>query len=72
MNLYSLFRSLIPQYPTQVAKVLATTATGAFVELPGGAHITVKGTGDVGTNVFIKDGAIVSAAPDLTVGVQDV
>ena len=72
MNLYNEFQKLIPQYPNRVAKVISTSQTSSVVEYPEGVRVSVKGTGTVNGNVFVKDGTILSAGPALTVGTQDV
>ena len=42
------------------------------VMLPGGDEIVVRGEGTVGTNVFVRNGMVEGAAPDLTVVLVEV
>jgi len=66
-NLFAQFRRLIPGQPLQVAMVVSSSDSGAVVELPGGAQLAVRGSGAVGTKVFVRAGLIEGPAPTLTV-----
>lgn len=71
-NLFVLFRKLLPSYPLQVGEVVARDGDTATVELPGGGRLTARGSGSVGTKVFVRNGAIEGAAPSLTIETIDV
>lgn len=66
-NLYRVFRDLIPEPPLLVGTLITLHAGGCSVELPDGSVVTARGTGTVGQKVFVRDGVIDGAAPDLTV-----
>lgn len=72
MNLYARFLSLLPQRPLQVGTVLSSSDGVVSVELPGGGTITARGAGTVGSKVFVRDGAVEGAAPDLPIEVIEV
>ena len=72
MNLYARFLSLLPQRPLQVGTVLSSSDGVVSVELPGGGTITARGAGTVGSKVFVRDGAVEGAAPDLPVEIIEV
>lgn len=71
-NLYTLFKSLLPSRPLEVGKVISSDTTGCYVTLPAGGTMYVRGNAAVGTNVFVRDGVIEGAAPNLTVQSIDV
>lgn len=64
-NLFSRFKALIPTDPLLIGTVTEVTATGAVVELPGGAAISVRGSAAVDSTVFVQGGVIQSLAPSL-------
>ena len=66
------FKSLLPSRPLEVGKVVTSNATGCYVTLPAGGTMYVRGNAAVGTNVFVRDGVIEGAAPNLTVQSIDV
>ena len=71
-NLFAGLRRLLPGPPLQVGEVIASGATEAVVELPGGNRITVRGSAAVGQKVFVRAGVIEGEAPDLPGYVVDV
>lgn len=66
------FLALLPARPLQVGTVIAVTGEVATVELPGGGRLQARGAATVGARVFVRDGAIESAAPNLTYVEADV
>lgn len=74
-NLYRALRELLPESPLQVATVATVhAATGdSTVTWPGGSQQRVRGV-DVpaGDKVFVRNGVIEGAAPDLTLEVIEV
>lgn len=66
-NLYKVFRDLIPEPALQVGTVLSVSGEVASLELPGGGILKVRGEATVGQRVFVRDGVIESAAPNLPV-----
>jgi hypothetical protein len=74
-NLYRALRELLPEAPLQVATVVEVhTSEGAStVAWPGGSQQRVRGTGvSAGGHVFVRDGVIEGAAPELTLEVIEV
>ena len=71
-NLFARFRALMPASPLLVCTVISSAGGSAIVELPGGARLTVRGSGTVGTNVFVRAGAIEGDAPTLPVDTIEV
>lgn len=71
-NLLQQFRDLVGSDPLLVGDVVAVTAGGVVVELPGGAQITARGVAQVNDRVFVRAGAIQGPAPALPVSVLDV
>ena len=64
-NHWSRFRQLLPGRPTRIAEVVATHGQTTTVELLTGHQIRVRGSASVGDHVYIRDGQIISPAPDL-------
>ena len=71
-NIYRTFLDLLPPRPLQVGTVLAISSQVATVELPGGGIIQARGQATVGQHVFVRDGVIEGAAPELPVVVIEV
>lgn len=65
-NLYKRLRSLFPGARLQVGTVTTITGSLATIQLPDGSTTTAIGTGTVGQQVYIRDGAIEGIAPGLT------
>lgn len=72
MNLYTLFRSLIPEPPLLVGEVTAFDDGTARVELPDGGFVLARGATTIGARVFVRDGVIEGPAPDLPVEIIEV
>ncbi len=64
-NIYREFLALLPKRPRYVGTVIASTPTGATVQLPGGGVLHVLGQASIGQRVFVRDGAIEGPAPNL-------
>ena len=74
-NLYRALRELLPEAPLQVATVIAVHASEgtSTVAWPGGSQQRVRGTAvAAGGRVFVRDGVIEGAAPELTLEVIEV
>jgi len=71
-NIYRTFLNLLPARPLQVGTVLSIAGEVASVELPGGGRLQARGQATVGQRVFIRDGVIEGAAPDLPVALIEV
>lgn len=72
-NIYRQLLDLLPQSPLLVGTVAANHADGtATLTMPGGGQMRVRGSGTVGTQVFVKDGVIETEAPEMTAGVIEV
>jgi hypothetical protein len=71
-NLFKLFSDLIPKSPLQVCTVQSSSGGVVTAVLPGGATVQARGAAANGTKVFIRDGVIEGAAPNLTVELIDV
>lgn len=65
-NLYKRLRALFPGARLQVGSVIAVDGSKVTVALPDGATMTVRGSASVGSNVYVRDGAIDGPAPSLT------
>lgn len=67
-NLYRALREILPEAPLLVATVVAiNTDSTSTVEYPGGSQQRVRGTGvAAGLPVFVRNGVIEGAAPELT------
>lgn len=73
MNLYRIFRDLIPEPPLLVGEVTALLGTGAVqVTLPDGGVIVVRGAAALAEKVFVRDGVIEGAAPSLPTSIIEV
>lgn len=73
MNLYKLFRSLIPTPTLQVGTVISFSNGVATILLPDGAQAVARGqSATIGSKVFFRDGAIEGPAPSLTIETIDV
>lgn len=71
-NIYRAFLDLLPARPLQVGTVLSLVDGVAAVELPGGGIVHARGAATAGQRVFIRDGVIEGAAPNLPLEVIDV
>ena len=65
-NIWQKFKALIPEGARVVATIIANNGNGTSqIELRDGSVITVKGEVSVGEKVFIQDGEVKGAAPNL-------
>lgn len=64
-NAYKRLLALLPETPADVGTVTAVTANGCEVELLDGSTVSVRGVGEIGDHVYLKDGAIEGPAPVL-------
>ena len=64
-NLYRIFKELLPQAPLLIGEVVTVHATHCAIALPGGAIIHARGNAAFATKVFVRDGQIEGAAPNL-------
>ena len=71
-NLHKAFLALFPARPLQVGTVLSVSAGIATVELPGGGRLQARGQATADQRVFIRDGVIEGAAPNLPLEVIEV
>ena len=66
INIWQQFKALLPDGVRVVATIAANNDNGTSqAELRDGSVITVKGEVSVGEKVFIQDGEVKGAAPDL-------
>lgn len=65
-NLWKQFQSLIDKDATQIATITETDGTTSKVELLSGDPLSVLGTGEIGSKVYIKGGEIIQQAGELT------
>ncbi|CAN5753311.1 hypothetical protein BH11PSE12_BH11PSE12_08200 [soil metagenome] len=71
-NLYQQFKALLPEVPLLVGTVTSIQTGGCVITLPDGKTILARGSAVIGSNVFVKDGAIQGLAPNLTVQQIDI
>lgn len=72
-NLFKEFQTLLGNQPLQVATVLAVDGSSSIVSLPGlSGSMRVRGVAGIGTKVYVRNGFIEAAAPDLTVEIIEV
>jgi len=64
-NAWIAFKALIPDAALLVGVVLTSDESGTLVELPDGSRLSVRGVAEVDACVFIRDGVIEGAAPNL-------
>ncbi len=64
-NPYREFLELLPVRTLQVGTVLDATGSVVTVELPGGGRLQARGQASVGDRVFVRDGLVEGAAPNL-------
>lgn len=65
-NIFRQFLALLPKESLEVGTVIATTATGATVQLMGGGIVQARGEATLGQRVFVRAGVIEGPAPTLT------
>lgn len=65
-NLYGMFKDLLPDSALLVGTVEASNGDQHQVTLVDGGRITARGKATVGGKVFVRNGLIEGAAPDLT------
>ena len=66
-NLYQQFRSLLPDAPLQVGRVVAVKAGVVTVQLPGQGLLTVRGEAKLDQMVFVRNAMMEAVAPNLPV-----
>lgn len=67
MNAYAQLKKLLPEPKLAISTVSAVHGDGTVtVSAPGGQATRVRGTGSVGSNVFVRNGVVEGAAPSLT------
>ena len=68
MNLWTIFKDVLPANPVIVGTVSAHNSNGTSqITLPGGSKITARGTTvAVGSKAFVRAGLIEGEAPNLT------
>lgn len=73
-NPYSQFQALIPKSITTVVTITAVNADGtSTADTLAGTSVRVNGDSlSVGDKAYVKDGAIVRKAPDLTITNVDI
>lgn len=64
-NLYARLIGMLPKSPLLVGTIVSLYEDNAIVSLIGSGVVTVRGTGIVGQNYYIRNGLIESAAPNL-------
>lgn len=66
-NLWQLFKGITEQGAKQLATVIDQSGSNYTVTMQGGgvSMATSSAAYDIGNKVFVRDGEIVSAAPDL-------
>lgn len=72
MNLFTRLKSLLPDSPLLIAKVISLTSTGATVQFPDGSLAIVRGSASIDQTVFVKDGTIEGPAPELPIVVIEI
>jgi hypothetical protein len=72
VNLFRLFKDLIPDPPLQVGEVTSISGGTALITTPDGYTLIARGSATVGQNVFVRNGLIESVAPSLSVEVISV
>lgn len=71
-NLFTEFKKLLPNAPLQVGTVVSSSNGVHDVEMPGGGLLKARGSAIAGQRVFVRDGVVQGAAPDLTIEVIEV
>lgn len=71
-NIYRTFLDLLPARPLQVGTVLSVSGGIVNVELPGGGRLQARGSATAGQRVFVRDGLVEGAAPDLPVVIIEI
>lgn len=66
-NLWKRLRQILPEPSLLAGEVVASSSYGVTVELPDGQRIKARGTAAVGSNVFVRAGAVEGPAPSLPV-----
>lgn len=66
-NVYRALIDALPQSPRFIGSVETQHEDGTLtVTLPGGGTMRIRGTNEVGVDVYFKDGLVESEAPTLT------
>ena len=71
-NVYEQFRQLLPDAPLQVGTVIEVGAGVLTVQLPGGGTIRARGSAAIGERVFVRDGVLEAAAPNLALEIIEI
>ena len=71
-NLFARFKRLLGEPPLMVGEIADIDDGTATVVLPGGGLLKARGSGAVGDKVFVRNGIIESAAPNLLVELIEV
>ena len=71
-NIYRAFLDLLPARPLQLGTIVSVDGETATIELPGGGVVAARGAGGIGDQVFVRDGVIEAAAPDMPIDVVEI
>ena len=71
-NVYEQFRQLLPDAPLQVGTVIGVGTGVLSVQLPGGGTIRARGSAAIGQRVFVRDGVLEAAAPNLALEIIEI
>lgn len=65
-NVWTAFNSLMPRDPLLVGTIASTDGNVSVITLLDGGVVSVRGTGTVGSKVYIRSGRIEGSAPTMT------
>lgn len=66
-NLIARWRKVFPEPRLVIGTVVDSQGGVLSVELPGGAVVSARGSGALNTKVFVRNGVVEGAAPNLSV-----
>ena len=68
MNIWKQFEQLLPKQQIIIGKIISVNEIDktSVIQLLSGETISVKGSGEIGTNYLIKDGTISNEMPDIS------
>ena len=71
-NVYEQFKQLLSGPPLQVGTVSEVGTGVVTVQLPGGGTVKARGSASMGTRVFVRDGVLEAAAPNLSLEIIEI
>lgn len=71
-NVYEQFKQLLSDPPLQVGTVSELGTGVVTVQLPGGGTVRARGSANLGSRVYVRDGVLETVAPNLSLEIIEI